>query len=169
MNLPLLLLTPLGAALLCASVYDLRWRRIPNAISGLVFVSGLGVTTYLHGMLALGSGLAASLVLLALLFPAWRSGGIGGGDVKLAAAVGAWVGLAHLISFALASALAGGVVAAVVYLFASPAARAEVKASLVLASAHGQMPDVPSHRKGHVSVPYAVAISAGAAVALLVA
>jgi prepilin peptidase CpaA len=169
MNLPLLLLTPLGAALLCASVYDLRWRRIPNAISGLVFVSGLGVTTYLHGMLALGSGLAASLVLLALLFPAWRSGGIGGGDVKLAAAVGAWVGLAHFIWFVLASALAGGVVAGVVYMFASPGARAEVKASLVLAGAHGQMPDVPSHRKGHLSVPYAVAISAGAAVALLVA
>ena len=67
MNLPLLLLSPLGAGLLCASVYDLRVRRIPNAISGLVFVSGLAVSTYLHGMLAFGSGLAASVVLLALL------------------------------------------------------------------------------------------------------
>jgi prepilin peptidase CpaA len=169
MNLPTLVLSPLGAGLFWATVCDLRRRRIPNAISGLVFVSGLGANAYLHGILALGSGLAASLALLAVLFPAWRAGGIGGGDVKLAVAVGAWVGLAHLVSFVLASALAGGVVAAVVYVFASPAARAEVKANLVLASAHGQMPDVPSHRKGHVSVPYAVAISAGAAVALLVA
>jgi prepilin peptidase CpaA len=169
MNVPTLVLSPLGAGLFWATVCDLRRRRIPNAVSGLVFVSGLGANGYLHGILAFGSGLAASLVLLAVLFPGWRAGGIGGGDVKLAAAVGAWVGLAHLVSFVLASALAGGVVAAVVYLFASPAARAEVKASLVLASAHGQMPDVPSHRKGHVSVPYAVAISAGAAVALLVA
>lgn len=169
MNLPILLLSPLGAGLLCASVYDLRLRRIPNAISGLLFVSGLGVSTYQHGMLGCGSGLAASCMLLALLFQPWRSGGIGGGDVKLAVAVGAWVGLAHLLWFVLASALAGGVVAAVVYLFASPAARADVKASLVLAGAHGQMPEVPSHRKGHLSVPYAVAISAGAAVALLVA
>jgi prepilin peptidase CpaA len=169
MNLPTLLLSPLGAGLLWASVCDLRRRRIPNAVSGLVFVSGLGMSAYLHGTLALGSGLAASFALLAMLFPAWRAGGIGGGDVKLAAAVGAWVGLAHLVWFILATALAGGVVAAAVYLFASPAARAEVKANLVLASAHGQMPDVPSHRKGHLSVPYAVAISAGAAVALLVA
>ena len=169
MNLPTLLLSPLGAGLLCASVLDLRRRRIPNAISAFVFVSGLGVSTYLHGMLALGSGLAASLLLLAVLWGPWRAGGIGGGDVKLAAGVGAWVGLSHLVWFVLASALAGGVVAAAVYLFASPAARAEVKASLVLASAHGQMPEVPSHRKGHLSVPYAVAISAGAAVALLVA
>jgi prepilin peptidase CpaA len=169
MNPPLLLLSPLGAGLLWAIVCDLRGRRIPNAISGVVFVSGLVVSAYLRGMLASGSGLAASVVLLVVLLPPWRAGGIGGGDVKLAAAVGAWVGLAHLVWFVLASALAGGVVAAVVYMFASPGARAEVKANLVLASAHGQMPHVPSHRKGHLSVPYAVAISAGAAVALLVA
>jgi prepilin peptidase CpaA len=169
MNLPTLVLSPLGVGLLWATVCDLRRRRIPNAISALVFASGLGANAYLHGILSLGSGLAASFLLLAVLFRAWRAGGIGGGDVKLAAAVGAWVGLAHLASFVLTSALAGGVVAAAVYLFASPAARADVKASLVLAAAHGRMPDVPSHRKGHVSVPYAVAISAGAAVALLVA
>ena len=135
MNLPILLMSPLGAGLLWATVCDLRRRRIPNAVSGLVFVSGLGTSAYLHGTLALGSGLAASFALLAMLFPAWRAGGIGGGDVKLAAAAGAWVGLAHLVWFILATALAGGVVAAAVFLFASPAARAEVKANLVLAGA----------------------------------
>ena len=61
---------------------------IMMAISGLVFVSGLAVSTYLHGMLAFGSGLAASVVLLALLFRPWRAGGIGGGDVKLAVFIG---------------------------------------------------------------------------------
>src|SRR4051794_16289423 len=124
MNPPLLLLSPLGAGLLWAIVCDVRGRRIPNAISGVVFVSGLVVSAYLRGMLASGSGLAASVVLLVVLLPPWRAGGIGGGDVKLAAAVGAWVGLAHLVWFVLASALAGGVVAAVVYMFASPGARA---------------------------------------------
>ena len=90
--------------------------------------------------------------------------------MKLAAATGAWVGLSQLVWFALAGALAGGVVAVVCYLFAPAAARADVRANLVLAGLHGELPpDVASHRKGQVSVPYAVAISAGAAVALLVA
>jgi hypothetical protein len=39
----------------------------------------------------------------------------------------------------------------------------------VLAGLHGELPPLPTHRKGHLSVPYAVAISAGAVVALLVA
>jgi prepilin peptidase CpaA len=135
-----------------------------------VFVTGLGVHAYFGGARAVGSGLAASLVLLVALYRPWRMGGIGGGDVKLAAATGAWLGLSKLVWFALSAALAGGVVAAVCYVFASAAVRADVRANLVLASVHGQLPpDAASHRRGKVSVPYALAISAGAAVALLIA
>jgi prepilin peptidase CpaA len=150
-------------------VFDLRRRRIPNAVAGFVFVTGLVASGYHGGVLGALSGLSASVVLVGLLFAPWKGGGIGGGDVKLAAATGAWVGLPHLIWFVLASALAGGVVSAVFYLFASPAARAEVKANLVLAGLQGEMPPVASHRKGHLSVPYAIAISAGAIIAILVA
>jgi prepilin peptidase CpaA len=107
--------------------------------------------------------------MLMVLYAPWKARAIGGGDVKLAIATGAWVGLHHLIWFVLAAALGGGVVAAVFYLFAPADTRAEVKANLVLAGLHGEMPAVASHRKGHVSLPYAVAISVGAAVALLVA
>jgi len=90
--------------------------------------------------------------------------------VKLAAAVGAWVGLSQTPWFVLATALAGGIVAGVCYLFARAPARAEVRANLILAAVHGDLPraDEASHRKGHLSAPYAVAIAAGAAVALLV-
>jgi prepilin peptidase CpaA len=170
MNLPLLLLSPLAAGLLCAIVWDLRRRRIPNAISGLVFLSGVGVSVHCGGVAALGSSLAASAILLLALYRPWRGGGIGGGDVKLAVATGAWLGLSKLVWFALAAAAAGGVVAAVCYAFASSSVRADVRANLVLAGLHGELPpEAASHRKAKVSVPYAVAISAGAAVALLVA
>ena len=93
MNLPLLLLSPLAVGLLCAVVCDLRRRRIPNAISGLVFVSGVGVSAHFGGIAAAGSALAASVILLLALYRPWRAGGIGGGDVKLAVATGAWLGL----------------------------------------------------------------------------
>lgn len=170
MNPPIALLSLLGVGLLCAIVYDLRRRRIPNIISGLVFVSGVVVSVTFGGVAGGGSALAASLILLLALYQPWRAGGIGGGDVKLAAATGAWLGLSKLVWFVLSGAAAGGVVAAICYALAPAAVRADVRANLVLAGLHGELPpNVASHRKGKVSVPYAVAISAGAAVALLVA
>jgi|SRR4051812_37982747 Flp pilus assembly protein protease CpaA len=169
MLIPIAYLIPLAVGVTWGVVCDLRRRRIPNAVSGLVFAAGLVTRGHLEGGMAVVSGLAAALALVLLLYRPWVGGAIGGGDVKLAAAVGAWVGLAHLVWFVLVAALAGGVVAAVVYFLAPATTRAEVKANLVLAGLHGQLADVPSHRKGHASVPYALAISAGAAVALLVA
>jgi prepilin peptidase CpaA len=171
MSLPIPLLSPLVAGLMWATVCDLQRRRIPNAVSGAVFVTGLAISGYHGGASALFSGLAAALLLLVVLYKPWQAGGIGGGDVKLAAAVGAWIGLRHLIWFALATAVAGGIVAAVCYFLAPPATRADVRANLVLAGLHGELPPeaAASHRKTRVSVPYALAISAGAAVALLVA
>jgi prepilin peptidase CpaA len=110
------------------------------------------------------------MLLLFGLFGIWRAGAIGGGDVKLAAAVGAWVGLSHLVWFVLAAALAGGVVAGICFLLAPASTRAEVKANLVLAGLQGELPPqtTVSRRKQTAAVPYAVAIAAGAAVALLV-
>lgn len=169
MSLPILDLAPLGLGVAWAIVCDLRRRRIPNAVSGLVFAIGIAVRVFHGGWSAGLSSLAASVFLLAVLFPAWRAGGIGGGDVKLAAATAAWVGLSHLVWFALAGAVSGGIVAAICYLFAPPATRAEVRANLVLAGLRGTLPPAEAtHRKGRSSVPYAVAIGGGAFVALLI-
>ena len=170
MSLPIPLLSPLAVGLMWAVVCDLRRRRIPNVLSGAVFVAGLAISGYHGGASATLSGLGAAVLLLVALYKPCHAGGIGGGDVKLAAAVGAWIGLSHLIWFALATAVAGGIVAAVCYVLAPRATRADVRANLVLAGLHGELPpEATSHRKTQVSVPYALAISAGAAVALLVA
>jgi prepilin peptidase CpaA len=132
-----------------------------------VFLIGLGMRGYEGGVRAFLSGMAAAAILVVVLYRPWRGGAIGGGDVKLAAATGAWVGLPLLLWFSLATLVAGGVVAGFCYLLARAPARAEVRANLIIAAVHGDMPRVPSHRKGHLSVPYAVAIAAGAAFALL--
>ena len=143
MSLPIPLLSPLGAGLMWAMVCDLRRRRIPNVVSGSIFVTGLAISGYRRRRFAALPGLAASVLLMLVLYKPWQAGGIGGGDVKLAAAVGAWVGLSHLIWFVLAAAVAGGVVAAVCYLLAPPATRADVRANLVLAGLHGELPPRP--------------------------
>jgi prepilin peptidase CpaA len=160
-------LVPLALGLVCAVVCDLRWRRIPNAVAASVFLTGLGMRGFEGGIRAFLSGMAAAAILVVVLYRPWRGGAIGGGDVKLAAATGTWVGLSLLLWFSLATVVAGGVVAGFCYLFARAPARAEVRANLIIAAVHGDLPPVPSHRKGHPSVPYAVAIAAGAAFALL--
>lgn len=164
-----LYLAPLALGLGWAIVGDLRRRRIPNAVAGAVFLAGVGMRGFEGGIRAGLSGLAAAVILIALLYRPWRAGAIGGGDVKLAAATGAWVGLGLLPWFVLATLVAGGIEAGICYLLARAPARAEVRANLILAAFHGDLPAPAeaSHRKGHASIPYAVAIAAGAAVALL--
>jgi prepilin peptidase CpaA len=167
MHLPVLHLIPLGLGLGWAAVTDLRRRRVPNAVTGFVLLSGLVVTALDGGALAPLSGLAAFGLVLVALWRPWRVGGIGGGDVKLAAATAVWVGLGELLWFALATALAGGVVALVCFAVAGKAARADMKANLTLAVMRAELPEVPTHRT-HVSVPYALAIVAGAVVVFFV-
>jgi len=167
-GIPIAHLSLLACGLACAVVTDVTRRRVPNAISGALLVSGIAVNWFDHGFLTAAGGLGAAILLIMALFVPWRAGGIGGGDVKLAAAVAAWVGLPHLIWFVLVTGVAGGAVAAICYLFARASTRTEVRTNLVLAGLHGELPPVPSHRSGHPSVPYAVAIAAGADVALLV-
>ena len=115
MLLPIPHLAPLGVGLTCAVGFDLWRRRIPNAVSVAVFVGGILVRALDGGLVASLSGLGASVLVTGVLFRPWRAGGVGGGDVKLAAAVGAWVGLEKLIWFALSTAVAGGLVALVCY------------------------------------------------------
>ena len=158
-------LSLLGIGLLCAAICDLRIRRVPNVVSAFVLTTGIGISWIDDGFIAALSSLGAAVLAIVCLFALWKAKVLGGGDVKLAAAAAAWVGLAHFVSFILVTALAGGVVGAIGYLLAGSATRKEVRTNLVLAGLQGQLPPVPSHRRGHPSVPYAVAIAVGSAVA----
>jgi Flp pilus assembly protein protease CpaA len=169
MTLPLPHLAPLALGSCLAVFWDVRRRRIPNLLCGFVFLSALVVRAVDQGALAALSGVGVAALVVAALYRPWRLGGIGGGDVKLAAATGAWVGFSQLPWFALATAASGGVVAMVCYFLGREPARAEIRANLTLAVLHNELPAVPSHRAGHLSVPYAIAIACGAALAFFVA
>jgi prepilin peptidase CpaA len=135
-------LIPLGLCLLLAAAYDLRSRRVPNVLVGVAAVAGLIAQSRAGGVSSIASGGAAAAVAIALLFPFWKRGGLGGGDVKLAGAVALWVGLRSLPTFALGTALAGGVTALTCLLLSKRAVRLEIQANLTLAVLHQRMPGV---------------------------
>jgi prepilin peptidase CpaA len=100
------------AAIGCAS--DLRARRIPNSIVLAGFVAGLTVNALIGGVTGVGSSLAGGAIGLALFLPFFVLGGMGGGDVKLMAALGSLVGPRDVVRLALAAAVVGGCFALVV-------------------------------------------------------
>jgi prepilin peptidase CpaA len=159
-------LGPLGLGLGAAIVFDLWRRRIPNAVSAFVLLSGFVFRFVDHGGLAVLQGLGAAALVVAALYRPWMAGGIGGGDVKLAAATAAWFPFARLPWFALSAAVAGGLVALVNLALAPPDQQAEIRANLSLLVLRGEQPTVPSHRSKHRGVPYGVAIACGAAAAM---
>lgn len=91
-----------------ATATDLRHRRIPNALTAAGILVGLGLGLA-QGQLA-GSflGLGAAL---AIGFPLFALGALGGGDAKLLGAVGALLGPTSLVSALLYAGLAGGAMA----------------------------------------------------------
>jgi prepilin peptidase CpaA len=101
---------------LVAAAFDLRSREVPDWVA-LVLLGWAVVATgfRLHpvGWLALLAGLGAGLGLSVALF---ALGGLGGGDVKLTAALGAALGLWDLLAVLLCTGLAGGVLALVALL-----------------------------------------------------
>jgi prepilin peptidase CpaA len=159
-------LVPLAACLLLAVIWDLRVRKIPNAFCGAIAVAGLGAQFWNLGVVAALTGLAMGIATIAILYLFWQRGGIGGGDVKLAGAVAIWLAPPALPVFWLASALAGGVTAAICWAASRAPARREMRANLTLAALQQAMPQVQTEQTGgaagRISVPYAVAIAAGA-------
>lgn len=128
----LLPFVPLTAMLFWAAVEDLRTRRIRNWLTFSLLLSGLAQSftagrTVSPGASALGLLVGFSLPLLLFLINA-----LGGGDVKLLAALGAWIGPVPVLAvFAIEAVL--GMVLVLAQAAASGRLRALVRNSAVVA------------------------------------
>jgi prepilin peptidase CpaA len=94
-----------------ATFTDLRSRRIPNWLVLPFMVAGIAVSGWTHGWHGIGrsfEGLALGAVLFGILA---FMGGMGMGDVKLCAAIGAWIGPGQLAVALVVTGMAGGVMA----------------------------------------------------------
>lgn len=111
MNAPLWVAMPVVALVVLAARADVRTRKIPNAITGPALILGLATHFAIGGLPELQSSVTGMLIAAAILMPGWLLRWMGAGDVKLMAAVGAWVAWPHAAIAVLASLAAGGVLA----------------------------------------------------------
>jgi prepilin peptidase CpaA len=160
----------LGASLV-AAVVDARSRRIPNLLTGPVFVAGVAQAAVVAGGAGIADSLLAALMLALPFVLLFAFAGGGAGDAKLAGALGAWLGLVQG-ALVLAAVAASGVVLAAAY-----AARhgrlgevlatlgGSVRALLAPVFGAGSLRDLPGHlpdpARG-LKMPYGIAIFAGA-------
>lgn len=106
----LVLLIP---AILYASWIDYAQRRVPNWLNAAIAAAGFGAQAAFFGLDGVTAALLGLLTGFGLLIVPWLMHGMGAGDVKLMAAIGAWLGpWLTLLSFAV-GAIVGGIVAVV--------------------------------------------------------
>src|SRR3954447_22625979 len=87
------------------ALFDLRSGKIPNALTYPACIFGLGLSIAEGGGLGLTNSLAGLAVGFLPFFVLYLSGGLGGGDVKLMAAVGALMGFPFSLNALITSVL----------------------------------------------------------------
>lgn len=100
---------PTVIVLAVACFMDLRSRRIPNWLVLPFLVAGVAVSAWLQGRSGIEhslEGVGLGLLIYGFLF--WM-GGMGAGDVKLSAAIGAWIGPYQLFIALILTGIAGGI------------------------------------------------------------
>jgi prepilin peptidase CpaA len=139
-----------GVALAWSAVSDIRTYQIPNTASALIVLSYLVFAACVPAAPRLGA-LAVGLAVLALGLFLFVRGSMGGGDVKLLAAVSVWSGPHLLAAFAIVTGLVGALLAG---LLLSPLRRIMPRAPENVTASAG----IAALRQ---PMPYGFAIAAG--------
>lgn len=177
--IPLDMLTTGGLVLVAATGawYDVRERCVPNEVT----IGGLALALALSafaGWSGLTAAVAGAVIGFLVALPVFLAGGFGGGDVKLLAAVGAFLGPSQLLPALFAIAVVGGLLAAVEVVRHGAVRRTLVNMWLIMRGlgretfarwkGRGSGEALTVDAAGAVTVPYAVAIAVGAVLTHLV-
>jgi prepilin peptidase CpaA len=151
-------LWPTAALVLGAAVTDLRSRRIPNALVLPFLVLAIVSAALSDGWSGVGQSLLGAGIGAGAMAAFCVLGGMGMGDLKLFAAVGAWIWPSQLVMALIMTSLCGGVMAilwAVARGFFWESMRGT--AGLIMGKRGGLTLANPASRK----MPYAPAIALG--------
>lgn len=150
-----------------AMVIDLSTRRIPNLLTFPLLAMAIVVRVILQGWPGLALALTGALFAPAVLLLLHAGKGLGMGDIKLAAGIGAVLGPITAVVSMLATAVIGGVLA-VIWMLKSGG-----MLSMLLVGVPGLGSKFQNHEHegdapGPLTFPYGVAIGLGAFLVLTV-
>jgi Flp pilus assembly protein protease CpaA len=97
------------AASFIAAAWDAQTHRIPNWLTGALFLTGVAAAARQGGMAAVGDGLAGCCLAAAPFFLLFVFAGGGAADAKLMGALGMWLGARNGVALLLAVTIAGAV------------------------------------------------------------
>lgn len=150
-----------------AAIIDLRSRRIPNLLIVAGLITSLWANVWLHsgaGWTTWGLGM---LTGFALFLPLYLMRGMGAGDVKLMAMVGAFLGPSAIIRVVLITFVVGGVLTLVVAARNGSLRlllgnlRTMLMGSLIKSTVLHQMPTLDAAPVSAGKMPYGLAIALG--------
>lgn len=98
-------------ALIWAAWIDGKELKVPNWLTFPFIISGWIYSVAYFGWEGIGLSLLGTAAGLALLLPAYAIGGMGAGDVKLLAGVGAWMHATHTFWAFVVSVFVGAIMA----------------------------------------------------------
>lgn len=143
-----------------AAASDVASRRIPNQLSLIIAASFLVAGVASPDRVDLLGGLWVAAAIFAVGFIGFALGKVGGGDVKLLAAMGLWAGPAAAMDYLVLTGIAGGALA-LMYLVPEVAhAMTWFRATLERRVPRLQAIAIASDVKTQ-GLPYGVAIAAG--------
>ena len=154
------------AVVIVACVWDVASSRIPNVLT----FTAIGLAVAFHLIVGGGAPYAALglLVGLAVFFPMFALGAMGAGDVKLMAALGAWIGWKAILFVALYGSLAGGALGLVIGMrrryLRKALSNLKMLATYWWVEGVKPLPALTLEAKDSQRLPYALAIAAGLAV-----
>jgi prepilin peptidase CpaA len=139
--MPIALKVVLIGVALAAACYDLRVRRIPNWINLSGAALGIGLNTYFEGSAGAVTAGGGLLVALCIYLPLYLLKGMGAGDVKLMAAIGAIAGPENWFNIFIATALLGGIASLVLVVLRKRTGRTVLNLSIIVGQlARGKAP-----------------------------
>lgn len=110
MSLPLSILAVTVAFIATCWLTDVKTRQIPNLLSGGALIVGVLLNLTFFGRWGLMNSVAGASVAFCVLIGPFALGGVGGGDVKMMAAIGALLGPVLVLNALAVGLILGGVV-----------------------------------------------------------
>ena len=163
-SMPEILQAALFVLVVGAALADLRTRRIPNWIALPGLIAGMVLNGYFRGSSGVASAMLGALLGAAMFLGIYLAGGMGAGDVKLFAAVGAIVGPQSLLVIFVLTGILGGVAALALMLWRGKAGQAMGR-TFGLAGQMLRMNWPQVRRRSDLRAPGALTLPYGAVVA----